>query len=165
MNCSVRLSVTRFWLYFHHCITVKFSGVITSDRSDIHAKGQGQRSKVKFTEVKTQCSRFRTVTPIWNHIWWWHDAQSLMLLRRGAILFFLVIHRISRSNGTHKIAYFDPNWAFPVYYSSWDWPMDLEWCTKIDLVLEKSSLLLFEVILKKCQSHTGWKSTIWINFE
>ena len=29
---------------FHHII-VKFSGVITIDRSDVHAKGQGQRSK------------------------------------------------------------------------------------------------------------------------
>ena len=26
---------------------MKFSGVITNDRSDVHAKGQGQRSKVK----------------------------------------------------------------------------------------------------------------------
>ena len=29
-----------------------------------HTKGQGQRSKVKVTEVKTQLSRFRTVTPV-----------------------------------------------------------------------------------------------------
>ena len=34
------------------------------DISDVHAKGQGQRSKVKVTEVKTQLSRFRTVTPV-----------------------------------------------------------------------------------------------------
>ena len=33
---------------------MKFSGVITTDRSDVHAKGQSQRSKVKVTEVKTQ---------------------------------------------------------------------------------------------------------------
>ena len=32
---------------------MKFLGVITNDRIDIHAKGQGQRSKVKVTEVKT----------------------------------------------------------------------------------------------------------------
>ena len=29
-------------------------------------------------------SRFRTVTPVWIHVWWWNDAKSLMLLRRGA---------------------------------------------------------------------------------
>ena len=51
-------------------------------------KGQGQRSKVKVTEVTTQLSRFWTVTPVWIHIWWWNDIYSLMLLRRGALLFF-----------------------------------------------------------------------------
>ena len=43
---------------------MKFSGVIAIDKSDVHAKGQGQRSKVKDTEVKTQFSRFQTVTPV-----------------------------------------------------------------------------------------------------
>ena len=51
---SVRPSVTPFWLCSHHPIIMKFSGVITSDKSDVHAKGQGQRSKVKVTEVTTQ---------------------------------------------------------------------------------------------------------------
>ena len=66
---SVCLSVTPFWLCSHHRIIMKFSGVITNDRSDVHAKGQGQTSKVKVTEVNTQLSRFRTVTPVWIHIW------------------------------------------------------------------------------------------------
>ena len=61
---SVRPSVTPFWLCSHHPIIMKFSGVITSDKSDVHAKGQGQRSKVKVTEVTTQLNRFRTVTPV-----------------------------------------------------------------------------------------------------
>ena len=64
-----------------------FWGVITNDQSKVHAKGQGQRSKVKVTEVTTQLNCFRTVTPVWIHIWWWNDAYSLMLLRRGALLF------------------------------------------------------------------------------
>ena len=51
---SVRPSVTPFWLCSHHRIIMKFSGVITSDRSDVHAKVQGERSKVKVTEVTTQ---------------------------------------------------------------------------------------------------------------
>ena len=97
---SVCLSVTPFWLCSHHCIIMKFSGVITSDKSDVHAKGQGQRSKVKVTEVTTQLNRFRTVTPVWIHIWWWNDAYSLMLLRRGALLFLKVIRQISRSHGS-----------------------------------------------------------------
>ena len=97
---SVRLSVTPFWLCSHHRIIMKFSGVITTDQGNVHAKGQGQRSKVKVTEVTTQLSRFRTVTPVWIRIWWWNDAYSLMLLRRGALLFFKVICQISRSHGS-----------------------------------------------------------------
>ena len=97
---SVGLFVTPFWLCSHHRIIMKFSGVITNDQRKAHAKGQGQRSKVKVTEVTTQLNRFRTVTPVSIHIWWWNDAYSLMLLRRGALLFFKVIRQISRSHGS-----------------------------------------------------------------
>ena len=91
VRLSVCPSVTPFWLCSHHRIIMKFSGVITNDKSKVHAKGQGQRSKVKVTEVTTQLNRFRTVTPVWIHIWWWNDAYSFMLVRRGALLFFKVI--------------------------------------------------------------------------
>ena len=102
---SVCLSVTPFWLCSHHRIIMKFSGVVTNDQRKVHAKGQGQRSKVKVTEVITQLNHFRTVTPVWNHIWWWNGAYCLMLLRRGALLFFKVIRQISRSHGfkNHRI--------------------------------------------------------------
>ena len=96
---SVCLSVTPFWLCSRHRIITKFSEVVTNDKCDVHAKGQGQRSKVKVTEVTTQLNRFRTVTPVWIHIWWWNYTYSLMLLRRGALLFFKVIRQISRSHG------------------------------------------------------------------
>ena len=96
---SVCLSVTPFWLCSHHGIIMKFSGVITTDQGNVHANGQGQRSKVKVTEVTTQLNRFRTVTPVWIHIWWWNDTYSLMMLRRGALLFLKVVHQISRSHG------------------------------------------------------------------
>ena len=127
---SVCPSVTPFWLCSYHRIIMKFSGVITNDKSEVHAKGQGQRSKV--TEVKTQLYRFRTVTPVSIHLWWWNDAQSLMLLRRGALLFFKVIRQISRSHG-EKIVDFDPNWAFPDCNSSLNLPMATKWCTKLEL--------------------------------
>ena len=55
------------------------------------------RSKVKVT---TQLNRFRTVTPVWIHIWWWNDAYSFIMLRRGALLFFKVIRQISRTRGS-----------------------------------------------------------------
>ena len=48
---------------------MKFSGVITIDKSDVQAWGQGQRSKVKVTwdkksPILTQIGRFQTVTPV-----------------------------------------------------------------------------------------------------
>ena len=61
---SVCLSVTPFRLCSRHRIIMKFSGVITKDQGNVHAKGQGQRSKVKVTVVTTQLNRFRTVTPV-----------------------------------------------------------------------------------------------------
>ena len=60
---------------------------------------KSSRSKVKVTEVTTQLNRFRTVTPVRIHIWLWNYTYSLMLLRRGALLFFKVIRQISRSHG------------------------------------------------------------------
>ena len=56
---------------------MKFSGIITIDKSDVHSRGQGQRSKVKVTEVKHKFSRFRTVTQVSIHVWLQIDAQSL----------------------------------------------------------------------------------------
>ena len=97
---SVRLSVTPFSPCSHHRIIMKFSGVITMVKSNVHAKGQGQRSKVKVTEVNTQLSRFRTITPVWIHIWQWNHAHSWKQHRRGALLFFKVIRQISRSHGS-----------------------------------------------------------------
>ena len=105
-------------------------------RSYYQWPGWGQcersRSKVKVTEVKTQLNRFRNVTPVWITIWWWNDVQSSMLLWRGALLFFKVIHQISRSHRT-KITDFDPNWGFPDCNLSLNSPIDLNWCTKLEL--------------------------------
>ena len=97
---SLCLSVTPFSPCSHHRIIMKFSGVITMVRSDVHAKGQGQRSKVKVTEVNTQLSRFRTLTPVWIHNWQWNHAHSWKQHRRGTLLFFKVIRQISRSHGS-----------------------------------------------------------------
>ena len=74
---SVRLPVRLSHPFHYVPIIVSswiFSGVITNGRSDVHAKSQGQRSKVKVTEVKTQFSRFRTLTPVSSHIWLQNDA-------------------------------------------------------------------------------------------
>ena len=133
---------------------MKFSGVITNDRSDVHAKGQGQRSKVKVTEVNTQLSRFRTVTPVWIHIWWWNYAQSLML---GALLFFKVIRQILRSHGSknHRIwlklgvsglwLQFEFTNGYEMMHKAWSSIEQVPYC------LSRSSM--------KFQGHTGQKIT------
>ena len=99
---SARFSVCHtFFTVFASSYHCEILGVITNDQSEVHAKGQGQRSKVKVAEVKTQLNPFWTVTPVSIHIWWWwNDAQSLVLLRRYALLFFKVIHQILRSHET-----------------------------------------------------------------
>ena len=132
VRLSVCPSVTFFLLCSPHRMIMKFSGVITSDRSDLRAQGQGQRSKVKVTEVTTQLNGFRTVTPVRIHIWWWNYAYSLIMLRKGALLFFKVICQISRSHGSknHRIW---PNWAFPDCNSSFNSPMATKCCTKLEV--------------------------------
>ena len=60
----------------------------------VKVKGQGHRGH------NIQLNRFRTVNPVWIDIWGWNDAYSLMLLRRGALMFFTVICQISRSHGS-----------------------------------------------------------------
>ena len=125
---SVCLSVTPFWLCSHYRIIMKFSGIITRDQGKVHAKGQGQRSKVKVTEVMTQLNRFRTVTPVWIHIWWWNDTYSLMLLRSGALMFLKVILHTAL-----KIDKFDPDWALPECNSSLNSPMGTKFCTKLEV--------------------------------
>ena len=132
VRLSVPPSVTPFSLCSHHRIIMKFSEVVTNDKCDVHAKGQGQRSKVKVTEVMTPLNRFPTVTPVWIHIWWWNYTYSLMLLRRGALLFFKVIRQIS-SHTALKIAEFDPDWAFPDCKSSLNSPMAVKCSTKLEV--------------------------------
>ena len=95
--CACHTFFTMFPSWYHHEIF----------RSDYQwqkwclCKSSGQRSKVKVTgtEVKTQISRFGTITLVWFHIWWWNDAQSLILFRSDALLIFKVICQISRSHG------------------------------------------------------------------
>ena len=75
---SVRLSDYSSHLFcYDHRIIINFSGVIIIDRRDVHAKGQGQRSKVKVTEVKTRFS-YISCYPSVRHII--ADAHSPMRL-------------------------------------------------------------------------------------
>ena len=57
------------------------------------SRSRGTKKIANFDRVEG----FRTVTPVWIYQWLWNAAQSLMWYRIGALLFFNVIHQISRS--------------------------------------------------------------------
>ena len=137
---SVCLSVTPFSPCFHHRIIMKFLGVITMVKSDVHAKGQGQRSKVKVTEVNTQLSRFRTLTPVWIHIWQWNHAHSWKQHRRGPYCFSRSSIKF-QGHTALKIAEFDLDWAFPDCNSSLNSPMATKWCTKLEVALKRCPIV------------------------
>ena len=64
-------------------------------------------------KVTTQLNRFRTVTPVWIHIWWWNDTYSSMLpycFSRSSVKF--------QGHTALKIVKFDPDWMFPDCNSS-----------------------------------------------
>ena len=128
---SVCPSVTPFWLCFHHRIIMKFSGVITLDQGKVHAKGQGQRSKVKVTEVTTRIF----VSGLQLQFEFTYDDEMIHIAWccLGEVPYcFSRFRQISRSHGA-KIAEFDPDWAFPDCNWSLNSPMATKWCTKLEV--------------------------------
>ena len=125
------------------------------------------------SKILTRIECFRTLTAAWIHPWLWNDAQTLVYCRRGVLLFFKVIHQISRSykpwctveevsccfsrssikfqghTKQKKPIDFDPNWAFPDCNSSLNSPM--AWCStaEVPYCFPRSSI--------KFQGHTGQK--------
>ena len=96
-------------------------------KSDVHAKGQGQRSKVKVTEVNTQLSRFLEFT-YGNEIM--HTAGSSIeevpyCFSRSSVKF--------QGHTALKIVEFDPDSEFPDCNSSLNTQMATEWCTKLEV--------------------------------
>ena len=102
IRLSICLSATHISLCSCHII-MQFPGVVTTEKSDVHARDRGQTSKVKVTEVKTnfpQFGHFSMVTPVWIHRCLQNDAQSLKGHIGGVLLFFKVITKILRLPGT-----------------------------------------------------------------
>ena len=91
---------------------------------------------MKVTEVTTQLNSFRTVTQVWIHILWRNDAYSLMLLRRGALLFFKVIHRISRSHGSKNLRIWPR-----LDVSDPDSHIVMKWCIQLDIAYERCPIV------------------------
>ena len=120
--------------------------------------------QVKVKEFKTQLSRFGTISPVWIHIWWWNDAQSLMLLRRGALLFCKVIREISRSHGTKKL----PILTWIEHSRSVTPDLIKRWIWNVAQSLKKHRKgvrLFFKVICHIARSHWTKKSTILTRIE
>ena len=160
VRLSVCPSVKPFWLCFYHLIIMKFSEVVTTDQGKVHAKGQGQKSKVKVTEVTTQLNRFQTVTPVWIHIWWWNGAYSFMMLRRGALLFSRSFVKF-QGHMALKIIEFDLDLAFPDCNSSLNSLMSTKWYNKAWSSIEWGALLFLKVIHLISRSHDSKKRRIW----
>ena len=126
-----RPSVTPFWLCSHHHIIMKFSGVITNDKSDV------QRSKV--TEVMTHFSSFQTATPVWIHILRWNDAAWCCL---GEVPYCFSRSSVKFQGHTAKtIVEFDPDWAFPDCNSSLNSPMATKWYTNIEVAWKRCPIV------------------------
>ena len=128
---------------------------------EVKVRGQGEGHSSK--QILSQFECFLTVTPVWIQRWQQNDAQSSKWLRRGALLFFKVIHQISRSHGP-KNWWFDPNWAFPDCYSSLNSQMATKWCTKLG-VAWKRRFIIFLGHPSSFKVTGAEKSMIWLQFE
>ena len=102
---------------------------------------------------------FRTVNPVWIHIWLRNDAQSLKLYMWDRLLHFKVICKLSIS---HETKNYNPNWPlFRVYDSSlnsrmtWNNAQSWKWH-------RRGSLLFCKVIHPISRSH-GTKVSNFFN--
>ena len=74
------------------------------------------------------------MTPDWIHWWLWNDAQNLKQPRRGALLFFKVIHQISRSRGTNNCRF------WPEFFQNTCFTLKFEY-SQYDLFFNGGSLV------------------------
>ena len=152
---SVRLSHL-----FHYVPFIVSSGkVITYDQGEVHAKGRDQMSKVKVTEVKTQPNRFRTVTPIWIHIWWWMMHKAWCCLGEVSYCFSMLPVKFQGHSGGNKTADFNPNWVFRDSTSNLNSSMSTKWCKKAWSSIEEV-LYAISMSCVKFQGHTAKKASM-----
>ena len=87
-----------------------------------------------------------------NSPWLWNDAQSLMYYRRCALLFFKVIHQISRSGGQKKSPILTRIERFRIVI-----PVSIHWWLWNDAqsltLYRRRVLLVFQVIHQIPRSH------------
>ena len=144
MNGSVRSSVTSFSPCSHCCIIMKFSGIITNETGNVHAKGQGQKSKVMVTEVRPHIA----VSDSWLIFEFTYDDE---IMRNASCC---LVTRL-------KLIDFDTNLVFPDYNSSLNSPMAMKLCTKLE-VAQKRCPIIFQKSsgkfqgTKNCRFYPNW---------
>ena len=78
----------RGWQPLPSCDEPQWSGAIDTNRGNVHAKDQGQKSRSQRSkQILPQFEHVHTVTPVWIHIWQPNDAQSLKWHRKCGLLF------------------------------------------------------------------------------
>ena len=94
----------------------------------LHSPSERSRSQVKITEIKTQLSRFQTITPVWIHIWWNNELMNKAWYCLGEVPYYFQGHASVKFQGhvAQRIIDFDPNWLFPDCNYSLDSPMATE---------------------------------------
>ena len=120
VRLSVRLSVTPFWQCSCHRIILKFSGVITIYKRDVHAKGQGQRSRSQRSWPHLAVSgpklQFElTYGDGMMHKAWYCYGEVPYCVSRSSVTF--------QGHTALEIVEFDPDWAFPDCNSSLNSPV------------------------------------------
>ena len=126
--------------FSHHRIIMKFSGVITMVKSDVHAKGQGQRSRSQRSTPNLAVSGLLNSSL--------NSHMAMKSCTRSSVKF--------QGHTALKIVEFDPDWTFPDRNSSFNPPMAMKCCTKLETAevpycFPKSSI--------KFQGHTGQNIT------
>ena len=127
VHTSVRPSATPFLQCSSYRIIMKFSRVITIDKCDVHAKGQRSRSQRSWPHLTFSGLQFESTygNEIKHKAWCCLEEVPYCFSRLSVK---------SQGHTGQKIADFDPNWTFPGCSSSLTTPMDLKWCTKLDVV-------------------------------
>ena len=102
------------------------------DKSDVHAKGQGQRSNIKVIDVKTQLNSFRTVT-LFEFTYddemmykaWCCLEEMPYCFSRSSVKF--------KDHTAKNLVNFDPDWAILDCNSILNTPMATKWYTKFEV--------------------------------
>ena len=130
---------------------------------------QGRPLNFKITRDKkspilTRIEGFRTVIHVLIHPWISNYAESLMWYRSGVLLFFKVLHHISRSDGT-KHCWFDPNWAFSDCKLKFEFTDGFQMMYKVTCSIEKVPYCFWRSSIK-FRGHMGWQiddvNPIWV---